>query len=250
MKRLRLFFAILLLCLLLPMWRFMDMMVFFYPHDVIYSATLFIVSLLFIGIPLILIKPQIKRLYILLGFLQLALLSWYSGTLSIMATNTPEFNHCGQITYTGMFYPLRSIMTYAHQDDLEIRNQLCWLRKMIVRLPSSFESDIEYETVKKLVDNKLLLPSFKFRVSLPMIAFLQGYMLAKLEMNNNPIKHIQSGKVFLDSIQLWRSQYSFEIQEREYSWWNWPHSAYVSFEYGLVERNWEKIIDGIAAESN
>lgn len=226
------------------------MLVFLYPQDVLFGILFTLITALTLGLPLRLLKPQIKPLYIFLGILQLGLLSWFVGSLSPMATKNSEFNHCGIMTYTGTFYSIRAITTYAHRDDLEIRNQLCWVRKMITRLPSRFEADIEYETYKKIIDQNLILPPNKFRTSLPLIAFLQGFMLAKLEMNNNPIKHIQSGKMFFDSVQFWRHQYTYEIKDRDYPWWNWPHSDYIRFEYGLVESNWEKIIDGFVIDSN
>jgi hypothetical protein len=51
------------------------------------------------------------------------------------------------------------------------------------------------------------------------------------------------------SLHFWVNHYNEEIRSRDYSPWNWPHSSYIKFEYGLIENNWQKLIDGIVLET-
>jgi hypothetical protein len=237
MKRLRVFFATILILLAVPLWRLLDLLIWTWPSDLVFGLVITFLTGLFLLGPLRLIKPSLpKSIFLLAPFM--GLLSFYSGTFSRMTTLHPELSHCGSLSYTGFIYPARGILTNVHQDDLEARNQLCWLRKMIVRTPA--KTDSEY---LKLTIKKLQMPENKYRVSLPLIAFLQGYMMMSLD--NSTWDNVQQGKDFLDSLHYWRDLYAIEISEREYAWYDWPFSSLVHFEYGLVEKNWQSIIDGI-----
>ncbi|HXH30936.1 MAG TPA: hypothetical protein VNJ01_09005 [Bacteriovoracaceae bacterium] len=243
MHRLKLFFVVLLLILALPVWRFIDLTVIIWPHPVLLSIFQTLWASIFLALPVKLLKPSLPplRLLITLGVLSLGF--WYAGPLSDMATIRPEFSHCGRLTYTGFIYPARSLLSDTHQDDLEARNQLCWVRKMVLRLPMKFDSTQEFEDFEKLIQQKLLKPEIKYRVSLPLIAVLYGSI-------GMTLGEIKGGHTFVKSLHFWREQYTVEISGRDYSVWNWPHSSYMKFEYGLVERNWENLIESMVIEIN
>jgi hypothetical protein len=243
MKRLKLVFAIVLLLLALPFWRFTDVVAILSPFKWPLPFALTVWFSIFITIPLRLLIPKIKTYIQLLVILCFASLTWWSGSLSKMATIDPDFNHCGTMTYTGFFYPVHGLLSDAHRDDLEARNQLCWIRKMISRVPSKFDSEHEAMTYTKLIQDKLFKPEIKYRASLPLIAFLY------LAINTSAGQHVGVKQVY-DSLHFWIDHYTDEISRREYSVWNWPHSNYIIFEYGLVENNWQNLIDSIVLEKN
>lgn len=237
MTRLKLFFAIPLLLLALPFWRFIDMVAIASPFEWPLTLAMFLWSGIFIAIPLKLIVPKVKTWALPVLMICFALLASWSSPLSNMATTEPTFNHCGHITYTGTFYPIAKFLPDAHRDDLEARNQMCWIRKMIVRIPEKYD----FAPYIKLVHEKLMKPEIKFRASLPLIAWLMIKINLGSNETNAPVN-------IYDSLHFWIDQYTEEISSRNYSVWNWPHSEYVKFEYGLVEKNWQKLVDGIVLE--
>ncbi len=164
-------------------------------------------------------------------------LSYLSSPLSKMATENPTFNHCGQMTYTGMIYPAAKLLTDAYRDDLEARNQMCWIRKMITRVPEKYELG----PYIKIVHDKLMKPEIKYRAALPLIAVL----MLKINFGSN---EANAPLNVYDSLHFWVDQYTEEISSRDYKPWNWPHSSYIKFEYGLVEKNWQSLIDSIVVE--
>jgi hypothetical protein len=186
----------------------------------------------FIAIPIKLIIPKLKTPFLVLGILSFAALAWWSRPLSRMSSKNPDFGHCGQLTYTGMFYPLRGLLTEAHRDDLEARNQLCWVRKLISRVPEKFD----FVFYSKLIHETLLKPERKYRVSLPLIAAL----FVKINFSDEG-----GARNVYDSLHFWIGHYTEEISAREYPVWNWPHSDYIKWEYELVEKNWQSLIDGL-----
>ncbi len=241
MPRLKSFFAVFLLLLAVPVWRYLDMSVFLWPHPFIFTFFFTLWTFLFLGLPLWLLRPAAKPKWIVTVLLLLSLCSWFVSPLSKMATTDPEFRHCGALTYTGVFYHARGFLTYAHQDDLEARNQLCWIRKLIGRLPREFSSEAELRDFERLTQQKLLKPEQKYRASLPLIAILYGSM-------NLSWGDLKGGFNFFDSLHFWRDQYTVEITDRDYPLWNQPHAAYMKFEYGLVEDNWQGLLDSITVE--
>jgi hypothetical protein len=238
MKRLRLFFAFILLLFALPFWRFADMLAIFSPFKLPLTFALTIVFAIFIAIPAKLIFRKIKTYVLVLGIFSFLTLAWWSPPYSGMATDNPDFNHCGHLTYTGSIYPLRIILSDAHRDDLEVRNQLCWLRKMISRVPERFDTPDEINAYSDLIRNKLLKPEIKYRASLPLIAVLNFTI-------NTSAGRMAGPKHLYDSLYFWINHYTEEISKRQYSPWNWPHSKYIQFEYGLIENNWRDLIDSI-----
>lgn len=238
MTRLKLIFAIVLLLLALPFWRYIDFMVIFSPFESLTSFALILWFAFFIAIPLKLIKPKIKTLFLVLGIFIFGGLSFWINPLSKMATIDPNFNHCGHLTFTGTFYPVKNIMPEAHLDDLEVRNQMCWLRKMVAKVPERITDAQELATYNNLITDKLMKPEFKYRASLPLIAMLNLQINLASGFDLGP-------KYLYDSVHFWLNHYTVEISSRQYSAWSWPHSKYIQFEYGLIERNWESLVDAI-----
>jgi hypothetical protein len=234
MKRLRYLFILALALIGLPFWRWLDLSVIVWPNPYFFSFLFTLLSLLFICWPVKLFRPRWQWRWILLLLFSLTGLSFLSGPLSSMATTDPKAAHCGKLTYTGFFYALHPYLNSAHQDDLEARNQLCWVRKMISRVPSRLESNIEVETYLKITQAKLMKPENKFRVSLPLVLFLWGKILYAIE-------GLQTSFLIADGLKLWSEQYSLEISERQYHWYEWPYSEIIKFEYGIIEKNWQKI---------
>jgi hypothetical protein len=243
MKRLKLFFACLLFILALPMWRYLDMVVWVWPSDILYAFAFFGWSFTFIILPLTLVKTKKNPLIYVLFIAPISLIVAYTGVFSKMATQYPDLNHCGQLTYTGLFYPLHRYLPEAHAEDLEVRNQFCWVRKMISRLPAEFEDETELANFVNLTRDKLLKPEYKYRATLPLVALLHGKMFGR--MKDGGLSTYQGGKMFVESLNFWMGQYTVEISVREYSTFSFPHGDYIKVEYGFIERNWRTLVDGI-----
>ena len=139
------------------------------------------------------------------------------------------------MTYTATFYPISRFLSEAHQDDLEIKNQMCWVRKMINRVPKKLDSEHEVKIYTKLIQDKLLKPSIKYRATLPLVALL-FFKIEIAAANSTDLKTY-------NSIHFWINHYTEEIGSRKYNIWSWPHSRYIQFEYGLIENNWRKLVD-------
>jgi hypothetical protein len=238
MKRLRLLFAILLMLLALPFWRFADMVAILSPFDWPLALALTLWFGVFVALPIKLIFPKIKPYLLVLTILSFTGLAWWASPLSRMATDDPSYNHCGRLTYTGFIYPVHEFLSDAHRDDLEARNQMCWVRKLISRVPKQFDSIEEIEFYSKLIQNKLLKPEIKYRATLPLVAVLY------FSINTSASRWVGAKQIY-DSLHFWIGHYTEEIHQREYSLWNWPYSNYIQFEYGLIEKNWQSLIDSI-----
>lgn len=239
MKRLRYFFAAIFLLLALPIWRFIDMLAIFSPFE--WPLTLAITAWtgIFIGVPARLILEKVKVWMVIIAMMIMGLLAFYSSPLSKMATEDPTFNHCGFTTYTATIYPLRKLLTDAHRDDLEARNQMCWVRKMINRVPPQYELG----PYMKIVHARLLKPEIKYSTTLPLIVWLMAKINIGASEANAPLN-------IYDALHFWDDHYTEHISARQYPIWNWPHSQYIKFEYGLIEKNWEGFINGLVLETN
>src|SRR4051812_9715718 len=108
MKRIRIFFAIPLLLLFLPMWRFLDMLAFTFPDDRVLGILFGLIAFIFIAWPVRLIRAQTHWGFIFGMPVLFGLIVGLAGTLSKMATDDPDHGHCGPLTYTGVFYPTRN----------------------------------------------------------------------------------------------------------------------------------------------
>lgn len=246
MTRLRVFFALPFLILFLPLWRFLDILAFTWPHNIVFGAIFGFLLLVCIALPVRMVRQKTHWAILVVVPILMGILAGYLGPLSKMSTADSEFNHCGNLSYTGIFYPMRKLMTAAHQDDLEIRNQLCWVRKMVIRVLPKFSSETEYVTYTKITRDKLLKPPLKYKVTLPLIGFLYGNIINRWDNYNIPLmRNIQAGKLFLDEMGFWTREYTEEVSAREYGWWDYLHGNYIKWEYGLVEDNWQSLLDGI-----
>lgn len=239
MKRLKVLFAILLLLLAIPLWRLGDYLAIYIPFEPPFCGGISFWFAVFVAFPTKLIWEKLSPIYLILAVIAVFGLACVTSPLSRMATVNPDFNHCGAMTYTGSFYPLRSILSEAHQDDLEARNQQCWIRKIIMKAPRSFDTEIEVEQYMTLIQDRLLKPKRKYKASLPLISALYVRIYTSWGQ-------IIGAKRVYDSLHFWKGQYTEEISLREYSIWSWPHSEYIKFEYGLIEANWEKLIESIS----
>lgn len=240
MKWFKYVFAVTLLLLALPVWRLLDWANVMLPFPFIYKTFLFSWFGLLILLPLKLILKKLT------GKISLALLALYLGLLNLLAPLSskavlePTQGHCGPISYTGIFYGIRPLLSSAHQDDLELRNQLCWITKMIKKVPAEIAPD-ELEMQLNLLKNKLLKPQYKYRASLPWITFLIGAYFSATPSSDSPIQRALDGKLFAQNFNFWTQLYADEISAREYEWHDWPHSALMKAEYGFIEKNWEQI---------
>ena len=243
MKRLKVVFAVVLLLLALPMWRLVDMVAITSPFEFANALALTGVFAIFFVIPLKLLVDRMPIYTMLVQLVMMSCLFYWAGPLSHMATMEPDFNHCGQLNYTGVFYHARKFMSEAYRDDVEARNQLCWVRKMITKVPQNFTDAQDVENYTKLMQERLLRPEIKYRVTLPLIAVFYIRIYAAWG-------EMEGGKKVYDSLHFWITQYTEEINEREYSLWNWPLSDYMKWEYGLVEKNWQKLLNSIVLETN
>ncbi len=248
MKRIRIFFAIVLLIILFPFWRGLDYLVIITDSSFLFTVSFLLGVLCFIVVPMHLVKKDLRKFYYPLILLISGIVGYTGSTLSDKATFHNELRHCGAATFTGLFYNVRNFLPPAHQDDLELRNQLCWVRKMITRMPQEINDVNELKNYLDLIRQKLLSPTSKFKASLPLIAFLHGKMSASLA--GPALESIEIGKMFIDALHFWKSQYTVEVAALEYPWYAWPHSAWIKWEYGLIERNWEGLVDSIQIESN
>jgi hypothetical protein len=204
MQRLRLFFALVILALALPFWRFCDLLVILAPYDQIVKLTLILWFTLFIAVPLRLTLRTINIL-ILLGMIGLfGGIAWWTSPLSSSATTDAKLGHCGYLSYTGMIYPLKNFLTDAQLDDLEARNQMCWVKKLIQQI----QADSDFVINSEIVHQILIMPERKYRATLPLIA----YYLVKLNLTNKTSYPENT----LNSIKFWTTQYTEEISARSY----------------------------------
>lgn len=232
MKRLKVFFAICLLILAVPFWRLTDWTLLVFPWKMVtvlaqtFWASLFLVT----ALNLLFSKIRWWMNFLIIGFV--AGLSYLAGPLTGMTTIEPTLTHCGRTSYGGFFYPIRNILTPALQDDLEARNQMCWVVKMIRQVPDHIPPE-DLANRLNLMKNKLMKPEIKYRVTLPWIAFLLGRYLTSSEIENSPL--------LIQNLGFWSNLYTEQISSRQYGWYDTPFAFITQIEYGFIERNWENI---------
>jgi hypothetical protein len=240
MKWAKYLFSGTLLLASLPAWRLLDWANVTLPSNYVSSFFIFFWGVIFIFVPAVMLLPREKLKWALLFPAFMTTLSWFTGPLSSMASLAPEASHCGPTSFTGFFYPFRSLLSDSYQDDLEARNQLCWITKMIKNAPETIPAE-ELADQLNLMKFKLHKPQRKYRVCLPWITVLIGKYLASTQNSASSLDTMAGGKIFLQSFNYWPPFYSEEISQRNYSWYDWPHSAFIKVEYGLIEKNWENI---------
>ena len=232
MKRLKYLFAGLILLLSLPAWRLLDLANVTLPFQLLITTSLILWAIIFVFLPLKLIIPKINLWIIFLLLLSWGSLTWIAGIFTSQSSLEPTYTHCSRTSYAGFFYPIREILSDAHLDDLEIRNQICWIVKMIIKVPAEI-ADEDLANHLNLMKFKLMKPSHKYRASLPWITFLLGKYLTVSELKNSPL--------LVQNLGFWSQLYSEQISTRQYAWYDWPHSTIIKLEYGFIERNWENI---------
>ena len=194
-------------------------------------------SVVFLCLPIKLMRPKTHPLIMMSPFLLFWGLSLLTNPLSSMATKTYRHSHCGIVTYTGVLYPLAPYLSDAYTDDLEARNQLCWLRKIVSKVPEKFESENEVNTYLKIMDERLQEPEFKYRVSLPLILIYLGKTVHAWNVSTATLDQFTQAQLMMKGVPFWTEQYSQEISKRRYSSWDWPYSALTQAEYGFIEDN-------------
>jgi hypothetical protein len=234
----------------LPIWRYMDLASWLFPHNGLYAFMFFFWGAFFLVLPTWLVRPKLVPVISIAAFVLIGTLFNHShGPLSDGPTDVANNGHCAPLTYTGLLYPIHKYLPPSHEDDLEVRNQLCWLKKMIQQVPNRFEDEREMADYMNATRDRLLMPEIKFRAALPLVAVLHGLILASIDLTNTtPNKDMESGKNFIDGLKFWTEQYTTEITAREYPSWDLPHGPYIQFEYGIIEKNWESIVDSITVE--
>lgn len=240
MKRLRMLFAGGLALFFLPLWRLLDYLVFLWPGTWPYTILFTFMTLIFLGIPLRLIQNKIKPIFIFMGIICLGALNLYLTPISGEKSSYPMATHCGYLTYTGFFSPLKPILTQAFEDDLTLRNQLCWIRKLIMNSPQGYRDDLDQEQYLRSLEKLLLEPQDKYLASLPMLAWLYGGIATRMKLSG--------GEFFVSTLHFWKDHYTVIVSGRPYAWWDWPLSAIIQWEYGLIENNWEDIIENVQIE--
>ncbi len=240
MKWLRWNFVALLFILCLPAWRLLDWAVITFSYKEIFSVLMVLWGFAFVYLPFKLMLPRLKWRYSLVFSAIVGLLCWFNDTLTKSSTLDPELTHCSHASYAGFFHPIRPLLSAAFQDDLEVRNQLCWVRKMIHKVPKTLnkeELELRLDQLKVI----LLRPEFKYRITLPATLVLVGNYISAGIDENNELERAFSSKVFIDSLMFWTQHYTEEISQRSYAWYEWPHSSLIQAEYGFLEKNWEYI---------
>jgi hypothetical protein len=238
MKRFKSIMAIIALSLFIPLWRLLDFAIFFSPNIWLQSVLLFLSFVVMVFYPSKILFNKIKSYQLITGLIAFSLMIAVISPLSQMTTTQPHLNHCGSLTYTGLLYPAKGLLSEAFNDDLEARNQMCWIRKMILKVPENFDTVAELEDYTKLIEKKLFKPEIKYRVALPLTAFL--YITINRSLKNN----FRIDKVY-HSLHFWIDHYTDEISERDYGFWNRPFSDYIKIEYRLIEKNWQKLVDNL-----
>lgn len=240
MKWVKWTFIALLLLLALPVWRLMDLSAVIWPNPWIFTGLMCLWSAIYVLLPMKLIRPKTQFRLRIIPFLLVITLAYFSGPLSTKATLEPAGSHCGWMTYTGFFYRAKDMVSNAHTDDLEVRNQMCWVRKLIQKVPERIPND-DFDQHIEHLKFRLLKPATKYRAVLPGILFLTGLTITAGMDKENSLHRIKAGHRFATSMELWSKQYSEEISGRVYDWYEWPHSVLIQFEYGLIEKNWDQI---------
>lgn len=240
MKRLRVLFAAGLILLFLPIWRLLDYMVILWPGSWLYTFLFTLTLLMLVGIPVYLISSRLKFRWVFLAVMAFGSLNLILKPLSEREPERVTRSHCGHLTYTGFFYPIQPYATSAFSDDLAVRNQLCWVRKLIMTSPTQFRDDQAQVDYLKSLEKLLLEPEEKYLATLPMVAWLYGQIATRMQLSG--------GEFFVSTLHFWKDHYRTVINGREYSWWDWPLSAVIQWEYGLIENNWEDIIENVSIE--
>ena len=230
------FFAILLLLSALPLWRALDMLVWFNLNRYLVVSLFFCWSTLCIITPLSLIYRRLFVPGLTLNICFACLVYFFSNPFSTISIDNPEDRHCSLLNFSGLFYNLKDFMPSAHEDDLLIRNQICWAKKLSLSIPDNIGKH-ESDVYLKLVEDKLILPEIKWKSTLPFLVPIY----IKVSKADPVIDVIEAQK-------FWNNHYTAEIADREYNFLSYPHSDYIKWEYGLFEKYWPNFVTSIEIE--
>lgn len=238
MKRLKILFATLLFLSALPLWRYLDMLAWFNLNHLFTVACFFIWSSICIILPASLIYRRIFTLGLILNVCFSFLIYFFAEPFSSDTIDLPENRHCSLLNFSGSFFHLKTILPSAHEDDLLIRNQICWARKLSISIPDDLNKH-ESNVYLKLIEEKLSLPEIKWRTTLP---FLVPIYL-KISKVDPIIDTVEAQK-------FWNNHYTAEIQIRDYNFLSYPHSDYIKWEYRLIEKYWSEFLDNVEITRN
>lgn len=236
MNRLRIFFAIILLMLALPLWRYLDMFTWFSINKTYFTAGFLLWSSFFLIVPISLIYKRFFAPTIMLNSCFAVLIYFFVGIFSNNSLDHPESRHCSLLNYSGFLFPLKVILPAAYEDDLHIRNQICWIRKLTLSIPSNL-SKHEAPVYEKLIADKLMLPEIKWKITLPFTIPL--YM-----------KNLHPELDLISLQKFWDDHYTAEIKDREYNFLSYPHSDYIRWEYGFLEVKWRELLDSVEVKED
>jgi hypothetical protein len=198
----------------------------------------------FLALPLKILRPRTPVYWYLIIFLSVGFLATFFPPLSSKATTSSDHTHCGALTYAGALHPIKAYLSPPHQEDLEVRNQLCWLRKLILLVPSNFEREVELEQYQKIIRPRLNSPQRKFTVSSPWVLTLTTKTIFSWN-SSSPYDKFIKGKLLVQNLFHWERTYKDRISEEVHLWWAWPQSFFVRFEYGNLEANVERFREKI-----
>lgn len=222
MKHLKLLISLGLLFLAIPVWRLLDMATWLNMDRYYITLSLLVWSSLFLVVPFSLIY---RRFFIpgnILNVCFAILVQLFSGVYSSHSMDLPEARHCSLLNFSGFFYTFKNKLPAAHNDDLMIRNQICWLRKLEKSIPQKLTKH-ETRVYQELVEKKLSLPEIKWKNNLPFIIAIY--------------QHFTDQNMFIiEGQKFWATRYKDEVNQREYNFLSFPHSSYIKWEYELVER--------------
>lgn len=128
---------------------------------------------------------------------------------------------------------MRSIVPAAHEDDLMIRNQICWARKISKTLPQDIQKD-DLPAYQAFINDKLTLPNIKWKTTLPF--FLPIFFTIN---QIDPLMDTTLAQKF------WNEHYTAEVQSRDYNFLSFPHSDYIKWEYRFLEKYWPDFVENI-----
>jgi hypothetical protein len=236
MKWIKIIISTILFGVSLPLLRLQDWALVVLPSTILKTTLLGIWFAFFIILPFKLLSPRLTG-WISLGLLcSLCLMANLTGSFTNQTIFEPELSHCGGMTYTGFLYPMRKFLSDSYKDDLEVKNQMCWLVKMIKKIPEKIpEAELAYHL--NLLTKNLEKPTIKYKAALPWIGVLLGKYMISTRDNSGALSDLNNVTLYDKTLTYWKERYTEEISERSYSWLDWPFSSFIKFEYSIIEKD-------------
>lgn len=238
MKRLKILFATLLFLSAVPLWRYLDMLAWLNLNGLFTVFCFFIWSTVCLILPTSLIYRRVLIPGLILNICFSFLIYFFANPFSSHTVDHPEERHCSLLNFSGFFYNFKAVLPSAHADDLLIRNQICWARKLSLSIPDNL-SKHESSVYLKLIEEKLTLPELKWKTTLP---FLIPIYL-KISKVDPIVDTVEAQK-------FWNNHYTAELQIRDYNFLSYPHSDYIKWEYRILEKYWSEFLDNVEITRN